>query len=491
MLCRLVVRAWAVPPAMPPPDPSSSDDFGSSEPPHWPAAGRGKQTFRFWIDYQVLSSPLSTRLLERALKAVGGVCTGGPPKLDPITSAVQKHKDYGYMHMGEWDFLWSITAKAMLAAEILRPGQMVGCLPGFLSITRKTSLVSNLRLVYGSKEAFTIVPRTFKLPDEMDDWAEWLEQHPQEDTGLWMLKNNKQRGEGLRLVHTRDASKACFETTTRPGMEGMTLYRWYLAQQYITRPLLLGGLKFGVRLWVLVPGVRPLRAYVHQRGLALLSSHRYDETQVVGQDGGVAAGHITNYAQNENSDVWSLQQLASHLGPPRWQKLWGAMIRSTAMLFAAALPRVNEVLSYTAVPPQSCFQFFGLDYLVDSDCKPWLLEANATPSMKVEHARSDMRKLIHDQKWPVMQDMVAMLGICPERFNGPLPKEHRDLSFMAGELSRRGGFSPIMHHFPTETPDGLRTITWHPLDHELRAYTKGSQYQAHVLDQTMGQRART
>ena len=34
----------------------------------------------------------------------------------------QKLKDYGYMHMDAWDFLWSITAKAMLAAEILRPG---------------------------------------------------------------------------------------------------------------------------------------------------------------------------------------------------------------------------------------------------------------------------------------------------------------------------------------------------------------------------------
>ena len=28
--------------------------------------------------------------------------TGGPPKLDPITSAIQKHKDYGYMHMDKY-----------------------------------------------------------------------------------------------------------------------------------------------------------------------------------------------------------------------------------------------------------------------------------------------------------------------------------------------------------------------------------------------------
>jgi hypothetical protein len=90
-----------------------------------------------------------------------------------------------------------------------------------------------------------------------------------------MLKNNKQRGTGLRLVRTQDAFQACFETTTRPGLEGLVLYRWYLAQQYITNPLLIRRRKFGVRLWALVPGVAPLRAYLHQRGLALFSSSPY------------------------------------------------------------------------------------------------------------------------------------------------------------------------------------------------------------------------
>jgi hypothetical protein len=47
-----------------------------------------------------------------------------------------------------------------------------------------------------------------------------------------MLKNNKQRGTGLRLVPTAEAFKACFETCSRTGMEGMRLYRWYLAQRW-------------------------------------------------------------------------------------------------------------------------------------------------------------------------------------------------------------------------------------------------------------------
>jgi hypothetical protein len=36
-----------------------------------------------------------------------------------------------------------------------------------------------------------------------------------------------------------------------------------------------------------------------------------------------------------------------------------------------------------SLPPRSCFQFFGLDFLVDDAGAPWLLEVNATPSMKV------------------------------------------------------------------------------------------------------------
>jgi len=97
-----------------------------------------------------------------------------------------------------------------------------------------------------------------------------------QDTGWWMLKNNKQRGTGLRLVPTSSAFQAAFETTTRPGMEGITLYRWYLAQQYINQPLLINGRKFGIRLWVLVPGAVPLRVYVHRNGLALFSATQYE-----------------------------------------------------------------------------------------------------------------------------------------------------------------------------------------------------------------------
>jgi hypothetical protein len=33
----------------------------------------------------------------------------------------------------------------------------------------------------------------------------------------------------------------------------------------------------------------------------------------------------------------------------------------------------------------------------------------------VEHSDEETKKVIHDQKWPVVRDLVTLLGICPER----------------------------------------------------------------------------
>lgn len=47
-----------------------------------------------------------------------------------------------------------------------------------------------------------------------------------------------------------------------------------LAQRYVSDPLLIDGCKFGIRLWLLVTGVEPFTAYVHNQGLVLFSTDR-------------------------------------------------------------------------------------------------------------------------------------------------------------------------------------------------------------------------
>jgi hypothetical protein len=47
-----------------------------------------------------------------------------------------------------------------------------------------------------------------------------------------------------------------------------------LAQRYVADPLLIDGCKFGIRLWLLITGVEPFTAYIHNQGLVLFSTDR-------------------------------------------------------------------------------------------------------------------------------------------------------------------------------------------------------------------------
>jgi hypothetical protein len=79
---------------------------------------------------------------------------------------------------------------------------------------------------------------------------------------------------------------------------------------------------------------------------------------------------------------------------------------------AAPLPAV--VLSTLR---RQTFQYFGLDFLVDAGLHPWLMEVNATPSMKVVHEAPATQQLIQQQKWDFVRDTFALLRIQQHMFD--------------------------------------------------------------------------
>ena len=69
---------------------------------------------------------------------------------------------------------------------------------------------------------------------------------------------------------------------------------------YISNPLLIGGLKFDFRLYVLLAGCDPLRIYLYREGLARFSTETYNYHPSK-KNLKKAMVHLTNYAINKSN----------------------------------------------------------------------------------------------------------------------------------------------------------------------------------------------
>ena len=65
------------------------------------------------------------------------------------------------------------------------------------------------------------------------------------------------------------------------------------------KPYLIDKLKFDLRVYVLVTGVNPLRAYIFNDGLARFATEEY--ISPVGSNLGNLCMHLTNYAINKDN----------------------------------------------------------------------------------------------------------------------------------------------------------------------------------------------
>jgi hypothetical protein len=105
-----------------------------------------------------------------------------------------------------------------------------------------------------------------------------------QNTGVWLLKNNVQKGKGIRMVPTCLVPMGSWET--QQGYRGVLGYLqqrfwgaaplWTMVQQYVMNPLLIDGRKASIRLHVFIaPGTKPYRVYLHKLGYANLAEAPY------------------------------------------------------------------------------------------------------------------------------------------------------------------------------------------------------------------------
>ena len=175
-------------------------------------------------------------------------------------------------------------------------------------------------------------------------------------------------------------------------------------QEYIARPMLLEGLKFDLRLYVLVADIqdddddpRPMRLFLCREGLARFAVDPYESPSSDNESN--VHMHLTNYSLNRKADGFKVCEdpdgghgskrtvssvlhalmRVGKIGDPEevWQQL--------ASLVGRSLGVIQPVLAASRARwSNPCFQILGFDVLLDADGHPWLIEINDHPSIRID-----------------------------------------------------------------------------------------------------------
>jgi hypothetical protein len=75
-----------------------------------------------------------------------------------------------------------------------------------------------------------------------------------------------------------------------------------VVQRYIEKPMLLGGLKFDLRIYLVLTGINSgeMRGYVYEEGLVRFCTQKYEKPS--SDNFKKVFMHLTNYSINKGSD---------------------------------------------------------------------------------------------------------------------------------------------------------------------------------------------
>mmetsp|Transcript_18545 Transcript_18545/g.23082 ORF Transcript_18545/g.23082 Transcript_18545/m.23082 type:complete len:189 (+) Transcript_18545:1026-1592(+) len=128
---------------------------------------------------------------------------------------------------------------------------------------------------------FLIAPMSYLLSEDFELFQYERERDP---TALWILKPVASScGRGIKIV------QAHTKINKREGI---------LACKYIANPHLINGLKYDLRVYVLVTSFNPLKIYVYTDGLVRFATEKYsnDPNQLSKK-----FIHLTNFSVNKKS----------------------------------------------------------------------------------------------------------------------------------------------------------------------------------------------
>ncbi|XP_075755483.1 polyglutamylase complex subunit TTLL1 isoform X1 [Pelodiscus sinensis] len=356
----------------------------------------------------------------------------------------------------DWNFYWMSvqTIRNVFSVETgyrLSDDQIVNHFPNHYELTRKDLMVKNIKRYRKELEKegsplaerdengkyiyLDFVPVTFMLPADYNLFVEEFRKNP---SSTWIMKPcGKAQGKGIFLINKLSQIKKWSRDSKTSSFVSQSSKEAYVISLYINNPLLIGGKKFDLRLYVLVSTYRPLRCYMYKLGFCRFCTVKYTPSTSELDNMFV---HLTNVAIQKHGDdynhihggKWTVSNLRLYLESTRGKEVTSKLFDEIHWIIVQSLKAVAPIvklgkyldelmhpLEDLCIPQgcvylllrttalndlpvmnndKHCFECYGYDIIIDDKLKPWLIEVNASPSLTSSTANDRILKynLIND-----------------------------------------------------------------------------------------------
>lgn len=237
------------------------------------------------------------------------------------------------------------------------------------------------------------VPVSYIIPNDMNLFIEEFKRH----VGVtWIVKpTGGSQGRGIFLINRLQQvvkwmkEKKEAEDQVSRGLSltygsnhSQNLLGSFIVSKYISNPLLIGGKKFDLRMYVLVTSFKPVVAYLHENGFARFCATKYIRKCASDSDLG---SHLTNVSLQKGEDdyntahggKWLIRQIFLFIQARYGPYAAEGLMQKIKFLIFHSLNSVKDVMR----SDKHCFELYGYDVLIDADLNPHLIEVNSSPSL--------------------------------------------------------------------------------------------------------------
>ncbi|OUM70388.1 hypothetical protein PIROE2DRAFT_56863 [Piromyces sp. E2] len=271
----------------------------------------------------------------------------------------------------------------------------------YSEITRKDLLYKNyVKMKNQFPGEFNYIPETY-TDETMDQFKEKNKGYKVSKDNLWLVKpKGLSRGRNIFVLREIEDIK-----------------RNDIVTKYISNPLLIHHRKFDLRLYLLVTGHDPLKAYLFREGLVRLSSDPFDLDL---EDLDNLFKHLTNTSINKNNTkgysyddlVLSIEYARDYLEKTYhvdfsviWEQIKDMSVKTLLSMNHVELAEEKKF----KLASTNLFKIYGVDIMIDSNFKPWLIEFNHLPDFGIYKSKRDAKKT----KYQLMYDIFNIIGLIP------------------------------------------------------------------------------